>query len=154
MLFNSAQFLFAFLPIVLSLFILLGSYIRPSLALAWLAIASLAFYGWDDPLRLLPIILFSIAFNFTTGWILLRRPSRYLLAVGICGNLLLVGYFKYAGFLADTIAAASGMVVPHPNVALPIGISFFTFTQIAFLVDVACGDAREYRPLHYILFVT
>jgi alginate O-acetyltransferase complex protein AlgI len=154
MLFNSAPFLFAFLPVTLSIFFLLGLFNYRALATGWLALASLAFYGWDDPSRLLPIILFSIVFNFIVGWMLLRRKSRQMLAIGICGDLLLLGYFKYAGFLADTITAATGVVVPNPHVLLPIGISFFTFTQIAFLVDAFRGEAQEYKPSHYMLFVT
>jgi alginate O-acetyltransferase complex protein AlgI len=154
MLFNSAQFLFAFLPISLSIFMLLGSLGYRTLAIGSLAIASLTFYGWDDPFRLLPLILFSIIFNFTIGWLLMRRQSRRVLTIGICGDLLLLGYFKYAGFVSGTITAVTSIVVPDPNVVLPIGISFFTFTQIAFLVDAFRGSAREYKPLHYLLFVT
>jgi D-alanyl-lipoteichoic acid acyltransferase DltB (MBOAT superfamily) len=134
-------------------FFLLGSMNYRTLAMGWLGIASLAFYGWDDPFRLIPIISFSITFNFIIGWMLLRRPGRGLLAIGICANLLLLGYFKYAGFLAEIITAMTGIIAPNPNVALPIGISFFTFTQIAFLVDASCGEARQYKPLHYLLFV-
>src|SRR5262245_43160193 len=153
MLFNSIQFLFAFLPISLSIFILLGSLEYRTLAIGSLAIASLTFYGWDDPFRLLPLILFSIIFNFTIGWLLMRHQSRRVLPIGVCGDLLLLGYFKYAGFVAGTITAVTSIVVPDPKVVLPIGISFFTFTQIAFLVDAFRGSAREYKPLHYLLFV-
>jgi len=154
MLFNSAPFLFAFLPITFSIFFLLGANNCQTLAVAWLATASLVFYGWDNPLRLISIIGFSITFNFVIGWMLVRRPSRTLLAIGIVGDLLLLGYFKYVGFFAETIGVATGVAVPNLNVVLPIGISFFTFTQIAFLVDAARGEAREYKPLHYLLFVT
>jgi D-alanyl-lipoteichoic acid acyltransferase DltB (MBOAT superfamily) len=154
MLFNSAQFLFGFLPVALSVFLLLGSYGHRMLAIGWLAMASLVFYGWDDPLRLLPIILSSTAFNFIIGRMLVRKPNRGVLAFGIFGNLLLLGYFKYVGFLAEILTTGTGIVVPNPNVVLPIGISFFTFTQIAFLVDAYRSQAREYEPLHYVLFVT
>jgi alginate O-acetyltransferase complex protein AlgI len=168
MLFNSVPFLFLFLPLVLSIFFLLGwlqrlvSRMRPALgaghgrtlAVLWLALASLVFYGWDDPARLLPIILTSIAFNFIVGWSLVRRPTRAMLTIGICGNLLLLGYFKYAGFLVDTVNAATGLALARPNIVLPIGISFFTFTQIAFLVDAFRAEAREYKPWHYLLFVS
>ena len=78
MLFNSASFLFAFLPVALLVFFLLGSMNYRTLAMGWLGIASLAFYGWDDPFRLIPIISFSITFNFIIGWMLLRRPGRGL----------------------------------------------------------------------------
>ena len=154
MLFNSAQFIFVFLPIVLSVFFLLGRLREQMLALMWLAAASLFFYGWDDPYRLLPLILFSIAFNFLIGRMLLASQSRIVLIIGICGDLLLLGYFKYAGFLLETFSDLTGVAVQKPNIDLPIGISFFTFTQIAFLVDAYRGEAREYEPIHYTLFVS
>jgi alginate O-acetyltransferase complex protein AlgI len=154
MLFNSAQFIFVFLPIVLSVFFLLGRLREQMLALMWLAAASLFFYGWDDPYRLLPLILFSIAFNFLIGRRLLASQSRTVLIIGICGDLLLLGYFKYAGFLLETFSDLTGVAMQKPNIDLPIGISFFTFTQIAFLVDAYRGEAREYEPVHYTLFVS
>jgi len=154
MLFNSVPFLSLFLPLVLSSFFLLGWLRWQTLAVLWLALASLVFYGWDDPSRLLPIILSSIAFNFIVGWILVRQPTRAVLAIGICGNLMLLGYFKYAGFLAETFTAMTGIAMRRPSTVLPIGISFFTFTQIAFLVDAFRGEARTYKPWHYLLFVS
>jgi alginate O-acetyltransferase complex protein AlgI len=154
MLFNSAQFLFGFLPVALGIFFALGAVGQRMLALAWLALASLVFYGWDAPLRLMPIILSSSAFNFVVGRALVRHPGRSVLAFGICGNLLLLGYFKYAGFLAEILTIGTGIAVPNPEIVLPIGISFFTFTQIAFLVDAYRRQAREYEPVHYLLFVT
>src|SRR5215471_12211327 len=154
MLFNSAQFIFVFLPIVLSVFFLLGRLQEQMLAVMWLVIASLVFYSSDDPYRLLPLILASIAFNFFIGRMLLRSQNRVLLAIGVGGDLLLLGYFKYAGFLVETLNAVTGVALQNPNVALPIGISFFTFTQIAFLVDAYRGEAREYEPFHYTLFVS
>src|SRR5215475_3056143 len=154
MLFNSAQFIFVFLPIVLSVFFLLGRLREQMLAVMWLVAASLVFYGFDDPYRLLPLILGSIAFNFFVGRMLLRSQNRALLAIGIGGDLLLLGYFKYAGFLVETLNAVTGIALPKPNIDLPIGISFFTFTQIAFLVDAYRGEAREYEPFHYTLFVS
>src|SRR5262245_1497613 len=135
MLFNSSQFIFVFLPIVLSVFFLLGWLREQMLAVMWLVAASLVFYGLDDPYRLLPLILSSIAFNFFIGRMLLGSRNRALLAIGIGGDLLLLGYFKYAGFLVATLNAATGIALLTPNLALPIGISFFTFTLIAFLVD-------------------
>src|SRR5437667_12458997 len=101
MLFNSAQFIFVFLPIVLSVFFLLGSLREQMLAVIWLVIASLAFYGWDDPYRLLPLILASIALNFFVGRMLVVSQTRFPLAIGVGGDLLLLSYFKYAVFLVD-----------------------------------------------------
>jgi alginate O-acetyltransferase complex protein AlgI len=154
MLFNSAQFIFVFLPIVLSVFFLLGRLRKQMLALMWLAAASLFFYGWDDPYRLVPLILFSIAFNFFIARGLLASQSRIVLTIGVCGDLLLLGYFKYAGFVLQTFSNMTGVIVQKPHIDLPIGISFFTFTQIAFLVDAYRGEAREYEPFHYTLFVS
>jgi alginate O-acetyltransferase complex protein AlgI len=151
-LFNSAQFVLVFLPVALIGFFAIAV-AHPFLAEAWIVGASLLFYGWDDPLRLLPLILCSVACNYIVGLRLGRRRERWLLIVGVSGNLALLGYFKYAGFLTSTLVSLGfPMAVVSPE--LPIGISFFTFTQIAFLVDSCRGVAHEYRPLHYGLFVT
>ena len=154
MLFNSAQFIFAFLPITLAGFFLCGVFGRQRLALLWTLVASLVFYGWSDPFRLIPLIVASASFNFCVGRALTRRPSRALLAAGIGGNLLLLGYFKYAAFLVETFAAASGIHLSPMTVVPPIGISFYTLTQIAFLVDAYRQQAREYKALNYGVFVT
>jgi D-alanyl-lipoteichoic acid acyltransferase DltB (MBOAT superfamily) len=154
MLFNSAPFIFLFLPVVLCVLFLLGRLHAHTLALAWLSAASLVFYSWDAPYRLLPLILSSIAFNFVVGRLLLRSQSRAILALGIGGDLLLLGYFKYARLMIETFDWATGLTVPIPSIELPIGISFFTFTQIAFLVDAYRGEADEYGALHYALFVS
>jgi D-alanyl-lipoteichoic acid acyltransferase DltB (MBOAT superfamily) len=154
MLFNSVPFMFVFLPVALAGFFLLGSRGWRTGAVLWLALASLAFYGWDDPSRLLPILLASIAFNFLVGRALLAWRSPVHLALGLLGNLVLLGHFKYAAFLVDAFGSVTGIAVRPPNVLLPIGISFFTFTQIAFLVDAYRYEARPYAPWHYLLFVS
>jgi D-alanyl-lipoteichoic acid acyltransferase DltB (MBOAT superfamily) len=128
------------------------------LAIGWAALASLVFYGWWDP-RYVALLLGSIGFNYTCGIALARRaaagrPSRSLLAFAVTGNLVLLGFFKYTDFLIGTWNAASGDAVPLVHIVLPLGISFFTFTQIAFLVDAHRGIAREYDFLYYLLFVT
>jgi len=153
MLFNSPWFVFIFLPVFLAGFFLFGSFDR-RLAVAWAFAASLAFYIWDDPMRLLPLILVSIAFNFAVGRRLAHARSRSVLFVGVSGNILLLLYFKYASFLVNSFGALTGLSVPHVAIALPIGISFYTFTQIAFLIDAFRQQAREYAPLKYGLFVT
>lgn len=146
MLFNSQPFLLLFLPVVLAGFFLLG---RRSVTAAawWLAAASLFFYGYWNP-RFLPLLLTSVVLNYRLGARLQRRPSRRWLAAGVAANLLALGWFKYAGFLAASVG------LPLPEIVLPIGISFFTFTQIAFLVDTCEGKASEGRFAHYLLFVT
>lgn len=153
MLFNSPQFLLIFLPLTLAAFFTAGNSSRSRYAEAILVAASLIFYGWDNPKRLVPLIICSIAFNYAVGLRLARRRERGTLVVGIVSNLAVLGYFKYAGFLTENLAGV-GLPVPILHVALPIGISFFTFTQIAFLVDAYRGLAREYHAIHYALFVT
>jgi alginate O-acetyltransferase complex protein AlgI len=153
MLFNSLPFIVVFLPISLFGFFYLARF-GQVFALAWLTLASLVFYGWDDPGRLIPIILGSAVFNFIVARALLHRCAVWLLALGIVGDLLYLGYFKYVDFFAHTITWLTGIELPPSNITLPIGISFFTFTQIAFLVDSYRRSAREYHPVNYGLFVT
>ena len=140
MLFNSFGFLFFYLPVVLAGYLVLSRW-APRRIVAWLALASLFFYGYWDA-RYLPLLLASIVFNF---WAARRvaHNKRWLVAA-LAANLALLGYFKYANFLLGQ----------HWAIALPVGISFFTFTQIAFLVDCYRGQAGEYRFLHYTLFVS
>ena len=160
MLFNSVAFIFGFFPITVIAFFWIA---RSSelLAAAWLMVASLFFYGWWNPVYVL-LLGASIAFNYGCGYALARlvqnrgdaRRAWWLLVIAVLANLSLLGYFKYANFflrIADEISRSGTSVV---HVVLPLGISFFTFTQIAFLVDVYRGYAREYNPVHYALFVT
>jgi alginate O-acetyltransferase complex protein AlgI len=153
MLFNSAEFLFAFLPIVLVVFLLLGKYRSARATIAWLLGASLFFYGWWNPAYLV-LIAASIAFNFSIARLLERRPRRELLWLGVGGDLLSIGYFKYAGFLVDNLSAVAGTHFEAGHILLPLGISFFTFQQITYLVDVYRGDTPERDFLRYALFVT
>jgi len=152
MLFNSHSFIFLFLPATLVGFFVLGG-VRTRWAVAWLAIASLVFYGWEAPWLHVALLLASVAFNYAVGLVLIRNSRnpnlrKVALALGVISNLLIIGYFKYAGFLAGVFGGSIGAIL------LPLGISFFTFTQIAFLVDAYKGLAREYNPINYLLFVT
>jgi D-alanyl-lipoteichoic acid acyltransferase DltB (MBOAT superfamily) len=150
-LFNSYDYLLYFLPLALAGYFLLRAHaVR---AIGWLTAASLFFYAWWNPQHL-PIILGSIAFNYAVGRALLRRSTRALLTLGVAGNLLLLGVFKYADFALANAAALTGIPLPLPHLVLPLGISFFTFTQIAYLVDVARGRVREPSLLNYALFVS
>ena len=158
MLFNSYIFIFVYLPLTLGVFYALGRWARQSHATAWLVVMSLAFYGWWNPVYLL-LILLSMVFNYQVGTGLGRHatgspPARRLLALGITADLLLLGYYKYANFFVDNWNAISGGSLSLGEIVLPLGISFFTFTQIAYLVDAYRGEVREYNPLHYALFVT
>jgi alginate O-acetyltransferase complex protein AlgI len=153
-LFNSFGFLLFYLPVVLAGYFLLGR-LGARWSAAWLALASLLFYAvWDW--RYLPLLLGSIGFNFGAARAIAGAagPGRKRrLAAAVAANLLLLAYYKYANFFVDT-ARALGADWHSWHIVLPVGISFFTFTQIAFLVDCYRGQVREFRPLHYVLFVS
>jgi D-alanyl-lipoteichoic acid acyltransferase DltB (MBOAT superfamily) len=156
MLFNSYPFIFVFLPIVLAGYFLLGRS-RDLAPVVWLAAASLLFYAVGN-WQFVPLLVGSIAFNYFIGWLLIARQfgqrTRFaVLAAGVAGDLAVLGIFKYAGFFAANLNAllSTGFVV---NILLPVGISFYTFTQIAFLVDAYRGNVARYALPHYALFVT
>ncbi|HEV7814093.1 MAG TPA: MBOAT family protein, partial [Janthinobacterium sp.] len=155
MLFNSFPFLCAFLPVTLAGYFCLGRF-RAVWAAAWLAGASLFFYAWWD-CRYLALLLASILMNYYCAGRLAAAPQsskKRWLAAAVGANLLLLGYYKYANFFLASAATLAGKPYPLLDIVLPVGISFFTFTQIAFLVDTAQGRVQEYRLLHYMLFVT
>jgi len=157
MLFNSFTFIFIFLPVTLAGFFAIGSRGHHRIAIAWLVGASLFFYGWWNP-AYLGLILGSILFNYAIGVALggyqQAGPGKWLLAFGVAGNLGLLGYFKYANFFVENIELLAGTDFHLGRIILPLAISFFTFQQIAYLVDAWKGEAREYNFLHYCLFVT
>ena len=156
MLFNSYEFIFLFVPIVAAGFFLLS---RPLWSAAWLVAASYFFYAWWNP-KYVILLLISIWFNYEIGVLIAVRAhqrrmeaAKALLVVGVVVDLALLGYFKYAGFFVENFAA---LFDRHPTIAivLPLGISFFTFTQIAYLVDAFHGKVTQYNRIHYALFVT
>ncbi len=156
--FNSHLFLFAFLPVTWAGFYLLarlGSR-GPWLAASWLALASLFFYGYWTP-HYLWLLGGSILFNYFTGLGIAKQKSarhrHLLLILGLTGNLAALAYYKYANFFVANLKIVSDIDLQWAEVVLPIGISFFTFTQIAFLVDAYKGIASECRFVHYVLFV-
>ncbi|WP_372742382.1 MBOAT family protein [Neptunomonas sp.] len=153
MLFNSAEFIFAFLPIALFGFFWIAGRFGNEVAILWLVIASLFFYGWWDPSYLL-IILMSMLCNYFLGKHIYQQQSKLLLIIGILGNLAVLGYFKYANFLVVNVALLSGSDWSIEKIVLPLAISFFTFQQIAYLVDSYKKITEEYRFVHYALFVT
>jgi D-alanyl-lipoteichoic acid acyltransferase DltB (MBOAT superfamily) len=161
MIFSSPQFILLFLPLVFFGYFYLNRIRLVLVAKTWLVAASLFFYAYWS-IAYLPLLLGSILFNFLLGTGLARNPStlavpiprRFLLAAGVVANLALLGYFKYANFLVDNVNTALHLGYALPQILLPLGISFFTFTQIAYLVDAFRGEAREYNFLNYALFVT
>ena len=156
MLFNSYEFLLVFLPITLLGYFVAGRR-NKVLAAAWLAFMSLCFYGWWD-YRYVPLLLASALINFGFGLAIAKRygtpAASALLRIAIVIDLGLLAWFKYAGFFARSIDATGLFDIAVPEIVLPLGISFFTFTQIAFLVDAHRGKVTEYRFVHYLLFVT
>jgi D-alanyl-lipoteichoic acid acyltransferase DltB (MBOAT superfamily) len=152
MLFNSALFLTVFLPVTLLGFWMLGRLGRQP-AIAWLAAASVVFYASWNPAHAL-ILLGSTFVNWLLGRRLAARPSAALLAASVAGNLLLLGWFKYTGFVVQTVNDATGAGWAVPHIALPLALSFFTFQQIAYLCDSNDGVATEPSLLNYTLFVT
>jgi len=153
MLFNSYVFILLFLPVVLLGFHLIGNRGHHRIALAWLVGASLFFYGWWNP-AYLGLILTSILFNYVVGLSLGRRPLKSTLIFGIVINLAFIAYFKYANFFVDNLNQATGSTLVLEQIILPLAISFFTFQQIAYLIDAYKGETKDYDFLHYCLFVT
>ena len=159
MLFNSAAFILGFLPIAWFIYFLLNKYRWTLAARAWLVAASLFFYSYWN-ITYLPLLLCSLLANFAIGAELSKRERhsglrrKGLLLAGIAGNLIALGYFKYTNFFLQNFAAFSGEAVALQQIALPLAISFFTFQQIAYLVDSYRGETAEYDFLRYALFVT
>jgi alginate O-acetyltransferase complex protein AlgI len=155
-LFPSYEFVFHFLPLVLGGFFGLGALGWSRLAAGWLAVASLYFYSrWN--VQFVGLLLASIAFNYVLALLISRATEPWrkrALVFAIASDIALLAYFKYTNFFIDTINQAADARIAHANIVLPIGISFFTFTQLAFLVDVYRGLAKEYNLTHYVLFVT
>jgi alginate O-acetyltransferase complex protein AlgI len=156
MLFNSFEFIFIYLPITLAGFIIIGRFVAAPIArVVWLALASLAFYAYWN-VDFLPIIVVSIVANFFFALAIaaMLRASRLIFIAAVATNLALLGFYKYGNFAVEIYNA----IAPHPMapsaVALPLGISFFTFTQIAYLADVTFGRAYERNFIKYVLFVT
>jgi D-alanyl-lipoteichoic acid acyltransferase DltB (MBOAT superfamily) len=152
MLFDSYTFIFAFAPLTVLLFGVLARRQMAS-AILWLGVASCIYYAWWDP-RYLVLLLGSVGFNWLLGQRLAKGHSRPLLALGITANLTTLGYFKYAGFIASNVAGSWGREWGLAEIVLPIGISFFTFQQIAYLVDVHRDQVSAHRFREYLLFVS
>ena len=137
MLFSSIPFLFYFLPAVLIVYFLVPRVAKNAVLL----VSSLLFYAWGEP-RYVVLMVLSIAFNYFTGLAIgayqaAEQPAKakFALTSAVVTNLLLLGFFKYAGFLADNLAVL-GLKISVPAMTMPIGISFFTFSILSYLFDV------------------
>jgi D-alanyl-lipoteichoic acid acyltransferase DltB (MBOAT superfamily) len=164
MLFNSYAFIFLFLPITFFIYFWLNKKRLTQASKGWMVFASLFFYSWWN-IFYLPLILGSILFNFTVGSTITKangtqiKPKKYisqktLLTFGIAVNILLLGYFKYMDFFITNANLVLGTRWDLMHIVLPLGISFFTFTQIAYLVDSYRNEVKEMDYLNYTLFVT
>ena len=156
MLFHSPIFLYVFLPVTLVGFLLLEHRAAAGRAIGFLVLASFVFYAWYNPLYL-PLLLGSILFNYGLGRLLAPERGfvgRYaLLVVGIAANLAMLGAFKYADFAVRTLNWLGDLTLPELGILLPIAISFFTFQQVAYLVDAYQGHATKRSFRAYALFV-
>jgi len=156
MLFNSHIFILLFLPVTFAFYFILNRQRLTTASKAWLVFCSLFFYGWWN-VSYLPLILASIIVNYAVGASFKHtkgRRRKSILVFGICLNVALLGYFKYMDFFISNLNRVSGAGFELAHIVLPLGISFFTFTQIAFLVDSYKSEAHEYDFLNYSLFVT
>lgn len=140
MLFNSLTFLALLLP-TLGLYWITSS---QTVRLGWLLVASLVFYGYHHWPSVF-LLLFTIGFNFAFGRLQARRRSTGLMVAAVAGNLAILGWFKYAAFVAENVAALLATLgwsveVPRPPALLPLGISFFTFQVVAYQVDIHRGE--------------
>lgn len=149
MVFSSMIFLWIFFPICL-----VGNYITTkiyknnNLANIFLLVLSIIFYAWGEPVYIF-LMMFSILVNWLLGIGVERfsKNKKIILMIGVSINLLLLGYFKYAGMLVDMANAVLGTEIKEPEIALPIGISFFTFQALSYVIDVYRGECKAQTNL-------
>lgn len=159
MLFNSHMFIFLFLPVTFVVYFYLNSKRLTEASKAFLVFTSLLFYSWWN-INYLPIILLSMLFNYTIGVSLSTAikhsvlNKKFLLIIGILSNIILLAYFKYVDFFISNVNTIINSNFQLIHIALPLAISFFTFQQIAYLVDSYRGETKEYDFLNYANFVT
>jgi D-alanyl-lipoteichoic acid acyltransferase DltB (MBOAT superfamily) len=157
LLFNSYEFIFAFLPVVLAVCFVCARTLGPGAAQIWLTAASLYFYAsWN--VQYLPLLLVSILFNYAVARVLVRTASderrQVLLLSAVAINLALLGYYKYTNYFLDTLNTVAGTHYSFLELALPLGISFYTFQQLTLLVDISQGTIKSFRFRDFLLFVT
>src|SRR6476619_8206509 len=159
MLFNSPVFLFVFLPGTVVAYLLVRQLLGPRAVLGLLLVASIIFYAWWNP-AYVPLLLGIAAFNFVVARIITaqRQQGRadrvsWLLTGGIVVDLALLGYFKDTDFLISTANTVLQTDFALQYIVLPLGISFFTFQKIAYLVDSSRGEVAEHDFLEYCFFV-
>lgn len=139
MVFSSAVFLFVFLPVVLIAHTLIRNTTARNVLLI---VASLIFYAFGEPVYIV-LLLVSVLVNYLFGRILYEHKNRMVLGVAVVLNLMLLVVYKYAGFIVETINYIPGVNIPVPSIVMPIGISFFTFQAISYIVDVYRGKVEN-----------
>ena len=157
MLFNSYEFIFLFLPITLIVYFTLNRFRKYKLAKGWLVIASLYFYSYFHKSYLI-LIMTSIGVNYLVGNRLSDSKSiierKIFLILGVLFNVVGLGYFKYYDFFISNVNTVFKTNLPLLHILLPLGISFFTFQQLSFIVDSYYKKHLKYDFLSYCLFVT
>ena len=153
MLFASLTFLLGFLPLTILGALLVQRFFGRRAVLIFLSGASLVFYGWHYPPYVL-LLSGTIAVNYLLAHRIHARPTKTITGIAIAINLTLLAWFKYAGFLAEMVAAISGEATGLASILLPLGISFFTFQQIAYLVDIYQRKAEPGKLVDYVFFIT
>ncbi len=153
MLFNSLEFIFGFLPIIILIYLGLEYTRHIITSILWLLIASLFFYAYWN-WHYIFLLIASLLINFAFAEQIALHRSRLLTIIGIALNLIVLAYFKYTNFFLENITHFTTVNFPHLDILLPLGISFFTFQQIAFLADVYTKKVRPDAFLHYGLFIS
>lgn len=155
MVFSSAAFLFAFLPLVMGLYYLPVYRKSERRSIRYkniiLCVSSLLFYAWGEPVYIV-LMLLSIVFNYYVGIdieenVLSPKKKKFALLLGIGYNIFALGFFKYSGFIVESVGSAFGAQIEYSPLPLPIGISFYTFQIMSYIIDVYYGTVRAQRKL-------
>ena len=155
MLFSSIVFLFTFLPVILILYYLVPRRLKNAVLL----LCSLVFYAWGEPVYIF-LMIFSIIFNYISGLDIARnlknqRAARGSLIFNLVVNLGILGFFKYEGFLLDSLNRVLPVDIPYRELALPIGISFYTFQILSYIIDVYRQNVKAQKNfMDFALYVT
>ncbi len=152
MVFSSLNFLFIFLPITLLLYYICKDITWKNVILL---IASLVFYAWGEPVYIILMVI-SILFNYLIGKDIEQSSHpKAILVFGIIINILILGYFKYSGMLVDTINSIAGLSIHKRELALPVGISFYTFQAMSYIIDVYRKDSKaQQKILPFAVYIT
>ncbi len=153
MLFSTYDFIFLFLPLAVALRVVFWDSRFTQAPFAALVLLSLLFYGWWNPANLW-IIIASILFNYVLGVLVQQRREPLLVVIGIAANLVFLGFFKYRNFVIENISLTAGFESAPTSLIIPLGISFFTFHQIAWLIESHQGRTKSRDFLRYCLFIT